>query len=95
MHNDCFFNPIITTIPKPELVSSCVGWLKIDIGVMPLTDDAWAKGKCGFKAIQYMSLGIPTIASDVGVNNKIIEHATNGFVDNEYKILKYFLFQAV
>ncbi len=54
--------------------------LKIDIGLMPLTDDKWANGKCGFKALQYMSLGIPTIASPVGVNTDIIQHNENGFL---------------
>lgn len=50
------------------------------IGVMPLTEDEWSKGKCGFKALQYMSLGIPTVASDVGVNAEIIRNGFNGFV---------------
>ena len=54
--------------------------LQIDIGIMPLTDDAWAKGKCGFKALQYLALGIPAVVSPVGVNTIIVSHGTNGFV---------------
>ncbi|MCS6821371.1 MAG: glycosyltransferase family 4 protein [Microscillaceae bacterium] len=53
--------------------------MQIDIGIMPLTDDAWAKGKCGFKALQYMALGIPALVSPVGVNQKIVDNGINGF----------------
>jgi glycosyltransferase involved in cell wall biosynthesis len=54
--------------------------LSFDIGLMPLTDDDWAKGKCGFKALQYMALGIPCVASPVGVNTSIIQHQTTGLL---------------
>jgi glycosyltransferase involved in cell wall biosynthesis len=52
----------------------------IDIGIMPLPDDAWSKGKCGLKALQFMALGIPVVCSPVGVNTAIIQDGQNGFV---------------
>ena len=54
--------------------------LKMNIGIMPLQNDKWSEGKCGFKLIQYLALGIPAVASPVGVNNKIIDHGMNGFL---------------
>lgn len=53
---------------------------KLDIGVMPLPTDEWTLGKCGFKALQYMSLKIPAVVSPVGVNGEIVHHGVNGFV---------------
>jgi glycosyltransferase involved in cell wall biosynthesis len=52
----------------------------IDIGVMPLPEDKWSKGKCGAKALQFMGMGIPTICSPVGVNTDIIQDDENGFL---------------
>lgn len=54
--------------------------LQLHIGVMPLEADPWCEGKCGFKLIQYLSLGIPAVASPVGVNRQIIEEGVNGFL---------------
>lgn len=53
--------------------------LNFNIGIMPLYDDEWSKGKCGFKALQYMALGIPAVVSPVGVNKDIITEGKDGF----------------
>ncbi len=52
----------------------------IDIGVMPLEEDAWTKGKCGMKGLLYMSVGKPAVMSAVGMNTDIIKHGENGYV---------------
>jgi glycosyltransferase involved in cell wall biosynthesis len=54
--------------------------MQFDIGIMPLPDDDWSKGKCGFKALQYMALKIPAVTSDVGANSKIIQHDIDGLL---------------
>lgn len=56
---------------------------QMDIGLMPLADDEWAKGKCGFKALQYMAMGIVPLVSPVGVNSEIVTDGYNGFICKE------------
>lgn len=50
------------------------------IGVMPLTDSPWERGKCGYKLIQYMACGLPVVASPVGVNREIVQPDRNGLL---------------
>lgn len=62
--------------------------MNFNVGLMPLPDTEWARGKCGFKALQYMALGVPPVVSNVGVNAEIVDHDVNGCVCqnlNEWK----------
>ena len=52
----------------------------LDVGIMPLPDSPWTRGKCGYKLIQYMACGIPVVASSVGANIDIIANGRNGFL---------------
>lgn len=58
----------------PALISD------FDIGVMPLTDDPWSRGKCAMKLLEYMSMKMATVASAVGENRYVIDHGRTGFL---------------
>ncbi len=71
----------------PELEARLVPWSAatevadlqpLDVGLMPLHDDEWSRGKCGMKALQYMALGIPPVVAPVGVNATLVRHGENG-----------------
>ncbi|WP_374602881.1 glycosyltransferase family 4 protein [Niveibacterium sp.] len=72
-----------------EIGGECLPWSEdtelqalrqIDIGVMPLPDDPWERGKCGYKLIQYMACSRPVVASPVGANLSIVQPGDNGFL---------------
>jgi glycosyltransferase involved in cell wall biosynthesis len=51
-----------------------------DIGIMPMPDTVWAKGKCAMKALLYMAMGVPAVCSAVGTNCEVIRHGENGLL---------------
>ena len=76
--------PVLPGIPyqwQPWSAESEVEDLRpFDIGIMPMPDDEWARGKCAMKALLYMAMGIPTVCSAVGTNLEVIRHGENGFL---------------
>ena len=75
--------------PFPNIQTSILAWDEksersigemFDVGIMPLIDGPFERGKCGYKLVQYMAGALPVIASPVGVNQKIIEPGVDGYL---------------
>ena len=78
------------TVPGVEVrgiewseASEAAAVAEFDVGVMPLVDAPFERGKCGYKLIQYMASGVPAIASPVGVNTTIVDHGENGWLASD------------
>lgn len=52
----------------------------LDVGLMPLADTPWSRGKCSYKLLQYMAAGVPVVASPVGMNREVVSHEENGLL---------------
>ena len=91
---DLGFEFVVVSQPRPDLPSSSLRWEFVewsplvetriaalfDIGIMPLVDEPFQRGKCGCKILQYMSASLPVVASPVGINSQLIADGTRGLL---------------
>lgn len=78
-----FATPLLPIAAHPWTPDTEVAHINsFDIGIMPLPDDEWSKGKCAMKALQYMAMAVPTIAQKIGANVDIIQDTHNGLLAN-------------
>jgi len=78
--NDFLDSLHLPIIKKPwKLEDENVDLISFDIGLMPLNDDLWSRGKCGLKIVQYLSVGVPVVCTPVGINSDIVQDGENGF----------------
>ena len=73
--------PCIKEIWTQESQASALA--SLDVGLMPLTDDLWSWGKCGYKILQYFSAGVPAVASPVGINTEFVQPGVTGYLADE------------
>jgi len=74
---DCFSIPV--TRKTWRLEDENEDLISFDVGLMPLSDDLWSRGKCGLKMIQYLSVGVPVVCTPLGINRDIVRDGQNGF----------------
>jgi glycosyltransferase involved in cell wall biosynthesis len=78
--NDFYDSSHLPIVKKPwKLEDENEDLISFDIGLMPLNDDLWSRGKCGLKIIQYLSVGVPVVCTPVGINSDIVKDGENGF----------------
>jgi glycosyltransferase involved in cell wall biosynthesis len=78
--NDFYDSLHLPVIKKPwKLEDENEDLISFDVGLMPLDDDLWSRGKCGLKIIQYLSVGVPVVCTPVGINSDIVKDGENGF----------------
>jgi glycosyltransferase involved in cell wall biosynthesis len=81
--------PMKSVLWDEKTEASSIGMF--DIGIMPVPDRPFERGKCGYKLIQYMASGLPVIASPVGANRQLVHHGENGFLASSIEEWEHYL----